>query len=101
MLPQAEQQLGTAVRAFNSNELSLVQLIKDMRTAHDFGLTTVNSAVYKSAERLVASTKKTKQVAREDFGSTKQKQVTFKVWDIGGQEVCFPAHVIMHTSTLC
>ena len=100
-LSHAEQQLGKIFRAFNLNPLPSVfkQLEIEMRTAHNRGLTVENSRVYKSAERFVKSTEKTKDVADEGFGSAEQKKVTFKIWDIGGQEVCTHTDVIMRILT--
>ena len=57
-------------------------------------MTSENSPVYKSAKRFVESTEKTNAVVNGNLDPTKKPKATFKVLDVGGQEVCFLTHAI-------
>ena len=91
-MSQAERQLEEAFRDFNSNGNghTFKKLKKTMDAAHRLGLTAENNTMYKIAEALVKLTE-----ANPDLRSTYEDNVTVKVLDVGGQEVCSLTRVIM------
>ena len=100
MLSQVTQKLEEAFRSYNENPqpFNFEKLKSAIDTARSVGLTAVNSPVYKSAERFVKSMEDAKKAVNGDLDSKKVVKVTFKVWDVGGQEVCFHMHVFVLVS---